>query len=178
MKSFIKILFLSFIISCSGQEKDQSDALSYCNDKLYLGDLQINTACNKKSIENYTVSEIKQTFSLPITKEVNEPANEDTGGNSTYWYFVFKDNLGKVSFEVYDEKLPEFYLTHPDVPVTVGTEAFNIGDSISKVKTALGVNGLKQQGDNTLFIFIDYNVLAFGFENDSIKYIAFNGNYF
>jgi len=178
MKTYIKILILSFTISCQAQDKDQTDNLAYCNYDLYLGDLQINTSCNKKTPTDYSISEIKQSFNVPITKEISKVADENTGGNSTYWDFVFKDSSGKLSLEIYDSKLPEFYLTHSNIPVTIGSEVIKVGDSISKLKSFLNTRGFKKQGNNTLFIFIDYNVVTFGIENNSIKYIAFNGNYF
>lgn len=180
MKIHIKLLIiLLFAISCKAQDKEQLDPLVYCSDAIFVNNLQINTICNKRTPEAYSIPEIKSVFSIPIVKEINKPVDEDTGGgNETYWDLVFKDHLGKVSFEVYDKKIPEIYITNPSVLVKLGVHTFKVGDTVTKLKNALNTKGFNNDEDKELFIYFDFNVLAFGIEDGKIKYISFSGNYF
>ena len=150
----------------------------YCSDAIFVNNLQINTICYKRTPEAYSILEIKNAFSIPLIKEVSKPADENTGGNETYWNLIFKDQLGKVSFEVYDKKIPEIYITHPSVSVKLGQHTIKVGDSLSKLKNALNTKGFNNDDGKELFIYFDFNVLTFGIKDSKIEYIAFSGNYF
>lgn len=178
MKNFLKIFFFLALTSNYGQDKDQTDYLIYCTDNFYLGELQINTAGIKKSPEDYSRAEIKNAFSLPLISEKAQAADENTGGNETYWDFTFKNTEGKLSIEIYDGDLPGFYLTHPDIPVILGQHTFKVGDSVSSLKSSLSIKGYKKEGENLIFIYLDYNVISFGIKDGYVKYIGFDGNDF
>ena len=178
-KISLNIFTVLLALSCKAQDNPQTDIMAYCNDVITVNGLQVNTVCNKKIPENYTRDEIVNTFEIPLMREINKPVDENTGGgNETYWDFVFEDHLGKISFEVYDKKIPELYITHPGVSFKLGSHTLKVGDTLTELKDALNVKGFNNDEGEELYIYIDFNILSFGIEDGKIKYIGFSGNYF
>lgn len=176
----INVIVFLVLVCCKAQDKEQTDIMAYCNDAIYVNNLQISTECNKKNPDTYTRADIVDAIDVPLMKEIDKPADEDTGGASeTYQSYMFENppQKGDVIFEVYDRKIPEVYISHPDVTVRLGNNSFRVGDSESKLESALK-NGFNRTKNGGIFIYFDFNVLSFSIKEDKIYSISFRGNYF
>ena len=178
----IGVLFI--LLSCKQKKaiksKDNTDniiEMNNCQNDIYLDNLKINLIACGKEVEKYTFDKIEQKINLEIYKKESKVADENTGGQNTYWNLEFKDQTGKLSIQIWDKNLPEFYLTNHNVSLKIGKKKIKVGDSTEKLKRIIK-NYNYTEKKNELYFLIDYSSISFGIKKGKISSIGLTGNYF
>ncbi len=173
------------MLSCESKKKsDKIDspkkeitAMNNCQNNIYLDNLKINLIACGNTPENYTLERIEQNIETKISKKENKIADENTGGQETYWNFEFKDQTGKLSLQIWDKKLPEFYLTNHNISFKIGNKKLNVGDPVDNLKTIISKYKYTEK-KNEIYFLLDYSSISFGIKSGIITSIGLTGNYF
>ena len=186
MKKYCLILIgiVFILLSCKQKKTTKLNSIisnnieiDNCQNDIYLDDLKINLIACGNEVEDYSLEQIEQNINIDIYKKENKEADENTSGKNTYWNLGFKDQTGKLSIQIWDKNLPEFYLTSHNINFKIGKEKIKIGDSIEKLKGIIKDYNYTEK-KNELYFLIDYSSISFGIKKGNISSIGLTGNYF